>query len=56
MLTYVVEFLMGDGILDLRDLKPHHKRFMELFADPGGVKMVKIFEDLKNASIASVEI
>ena len=50
MLTYVIEFLLDDGILDTRDLEPHHRRFIELFANPGDMGMGKIFEDLRSDS------
>ena len=56
MLTYVIEFLLEDGILDTRDLKPHHRRSIKLFANPGNVKMREIFEELRLESIASNEV
>ena len=50
MLTYIIEFLLEDGFLDASNLQPHHRRFIQLLANPGDVGVGKIFEDLRNES------
>lgn len=53
MITYVIEFVWDDGLLDLRDLEPHHRRFIQRCANPGDMGMRKILDDLKDESTPS---
>ena len=50
MLTYIIEFVWEDGLLDTKLLQPHHRMFSHSFADPKDVPIIDIFNNLLKES------